>query len=144
MDKQAPIIDTRIIEEIEKAFQTETRYKALKLLEQRIGDAMQQFGITKDYSILLSLLKYIKNNDKIHPSIFQIKHPIPIENPKVEFSMLIKFHNQKQKINVRFRLDYRAPSYGKYLNSCSRLTKNEDENRFIFVAREIEKRYDNF
>ena len=125
--------------DIDAALQNLPRYKAIILIENSFQHSMTEFAKSLDITDLMHLLKCVKNHKKIHPTIMEMKRPIPVDGTKFCFTMKINFIKQAEQIRVNFHIVYNNREH--ILHSSSRPT-NKEEQAYIKIIQTIEKNYE--
>lgn len=139
-----------IISQIENNYRTYLPGKASRLLMKQLDEIIAQSCITQDCSTLVSVLGYIKENEKIHPNEFENARPVCLkfQNRNIELTMTIAFHKlgniQKGKVTVKIILTYYNPHYSKIITSQISRPENEIEIKLKQLVQEIETKYSKF
>ena len=125
--------------DIDAALQNLPRYKAIILIENAFQDSMTKLGKSLDITDLMHLLKCVKNHKKIHPTVMEMRKPIPVNGTNFCFTMRINFVKQAEKIRVNFHIVYTNREH--ILHSSSHPT-NKEEYAYVKLIQTIENTYE--
>ena len=133
-DRNASNID------IDATLQNLPRYKIIKLLDEAFKEATEDICKDFDTTKMLQLLKIIKYNKRINPSLLSLKQPVHINGPGYGFKIVVHFHHHNNEIRAIAHICYVNKEHLFGADCKPRICEEEP---YWKVIRTIQKAYSN-